>query len=71
MNDVVTYQDIAQWLPSGIREDIEGSLPCPTGPEHNWRRHVEAVEQWGVGVTHRITWSSCLNCGHVIGDGRP
>jgi hypothetical protein len=53
-----TYRDVAEWLPTDIREHIEATTPCPVYGEHYWqhwhaeirtaelREPVRTIDQW-------------------------
>lgn len=53
-----TYNDVAQWLPTDVREHIETTTPCPVYGKHYWqhsrdevyvaerREPVRVIEQW-------------------------
>lgn len=42
-----SYADVAQWLPTDIREAIEASLPCPVSGDHWWSHQRVDLQKWG------------------------
>jgi hypothetical protein len=42
-----TYHDVAQWLPTDVREAIEAGTPCPVNGAHVWWLDRTELHKWG------------------------
>lgn len=59
-----SYADVAQWLPTDIREAIEVTMPCPRGDRHVWhheRTELHAMDRLEPVLVYEF-WI-CTDCG--------
>lgn len=61
-DEVRTYAEVAQWLPTDVREHIEATRPCePAG--HDWEHTRTELHRWGQAAPVAVIehWL-CRNC---------
>lgn len=65
MSGIVTYADVAQWLPTDVREAIEASVPCRDRDAHRWLHQEPAVlhVMGRLEPVARIEYWICAGCG--------
>ncbi|MCW2902287.1 MAG: hypothetical protein JWO67_4552 [Streptosporangiaceae bacterium] len=60
-----TYAQVAEWLPTDVREHIEATMPCRVYGEHYWQHTVAEVRQFGIPEPIRIIEHWECPCGLV------
>lgn len=65
IDEVVTYRDVARWLPSDVRERIEVTRPCVDGSRHQWDSRAVDVRRMDEAAPRELRWWYCTrpDCG--------
>ncbi len=66
MSEGVTYDDVARWLPTDVRERIECTRPCLSGGRHDWRHEAISVTSMDSVVRRVYEWWQCDRCEVVV-----
>lgn len=64
-DEVVTYAEVARWLPTDVRERIEVTRPCVDGGPHHWETRAVDVSCLSEAAPRELRWWYCTtpDCG--------
>ncbi len=64
--DLITYDAVARWLPTDVRERIECTRPCLGGIRHDWRHEAVEICTADTVIARRYEWWQCDRCEVVV-----
>lgn len=64
-DELVTYRDVARWLPTDVRERIEVTRSCVDGGPHQWETRAVDVRSFAEAAPRELRWWYCTrpDCG--------
>lgn len=65
-DELVTYDDVARWLPDDLRDRIAATAPCRDGGAHRWEHRAYKFSTIGRADPITQEWWQCDRCRTVI-----